>query len=414
MRATIFLVSIISIILFPTSGVRAQEWRGTVSEADGVEQVHSPGQPVRAEVTLSSRELWRAGGDAEDADLIGVVAQVVVDEEGNSYLLDQQLSQVLVYGPDGGLVRTIGREGAGPGEFRMAAGMCMLPGGYIGVFQMMPGRIVVFDREGNSLPDLATPGEGVMTIISGAKVSGQGLVIVLQESSLNESKITLRQSIRRMETDGSVGPALWETARDIDPAHMELGGEANAVPVWEVTPDGVVFLSTQYDRYSIDIYDASNELVRVVDREYESRKRTDEEIAKMKGRFKDLPGPMAGADMKVAKADRDILMMLSRGDGELWVLSSRSSREEVAGTLGAFESIDAAGHYDRNVRISADYTKDADTWFLCGDRLFVVKHGVGSIQSMLGAFRAPQPAGDSAEEPHAPEVVCYEVGAPLD
>jgi len=411
MRAAIFLVSLISIILFPILGVRAQEWRGTVSEADGVERVHNPSQPVRPAVTLSSRELWRAGGDAEDADLIGVVGEIVVDEEGNSYLLDQQLSQVLVYGPDGGLVRTIGREGAGPGEFRMASGMCMLPGGYIGVFQMMPGRIVVFDREGRSLPDLATPGEGAMIIITGAKVAGQGLVIVLQESSINGTKVTARQSIRRMGTDGSVAPALWETSRDIDPAHLELGSEANTVPVWEVAPDGGVFLSTQYGRYSIDVYDASNELVRVVEREYESRKRTDEEIAKVKERFKDLPGPMASADVKIAEADRDILMMLSRGDGELWVLSSRSSREEAAGTLGAFEVLDSAGHYDHNVRISADYTKDADTWFLRGDRLFVVKNGVGSIQSMLGAFRAPQPADESAEEPLAPEVVCYQVGA---
>lgn len=411
MRASIILVSIISIILFPNSGVRAQEWRGAASEADGAERVHNPAEPVRAEVTLASRELWRAGGDAEDADLIGVIAEVAVDDGGNSYLLDQQLSQVLVYGPDGGLVRTIGREGAGPGEFRMASGMCMLPGGYIGVFQMMPGRIVVFDREGNSLPDLATPGDGAMTIITGAKASGQGLVIVLQESSLNGTKITARQSIRRMGTDGSVAPALWEMSRDIDPAHMDLGPETNAIPVWEVTTDGDVFLSTQYDRYSIEVYDASNQLVRVVDREYESRRRTDEEIAKVKERFKDLPGPMAGAEVKIAETDRDIVMMLARSDGELWVLSSRSSRDEVEGTLGAFEVFDAAGHYDRNVRISADYKKDTDTWFLRGDRLFVVENGIGSIQSMLGAFRAPQPADESAEEPLAPEVVCYQVGA---
>jgi hypothetical protein len=44
-----------------------------------------------------------------------------VDADGNVWIVDRRLSQVLVVAPDGTLLRTIGRDGEGPGEFRLPA-----------------------------------------------------------------------------------------------------------------------------------------------------------------------------------------------------------------------------------------------------------------------------------------------------
>lgn len=51
------------------------------------------------------------------------------------FLLDQQLSEVKVFDSAGQWLRTMGREGEGPGEFRGPVDLALLPGGQVGVLQ---------------------------------------------------------------------------------------------------------------------------------------------------------------------------------------------------------------------------------------------------------------------------------------
>ena len=76
-----------------------------------------------AQRTVQLEEIWRVGGEDDEEILFGVVAFGVLDEEGNMYLLDSQLSQVLVINPEGELIDTLGREGEGPGEMRQPTGI---------------------------------------------------------------------------------------------------------------------------------------------------------------------------------------------------------------------------------------------------------------------------------------------------
>ena len=62
-------------------------------------------------------ELWRAGGE-DDEYFSAPSAPSEPTSEGQIYLLDSQLSEVHVYTPDGEHLRTVGREGDGPGEMR--------------------------------------------------------------------------------------------------------------------------------------------------------------------------------------------------------------------------------------------------------------------------------------------------------
>ncbi|MES2304849.1 MAG: hypothetical protein V4558_05050 [Gemmatimonadota bacterium] len=43
---------------------------------------------------------------------------IVVDSKGNFYILDQKPATIKAYGSDGAFLRTIGKDGSGPGEFR--------------------------------------------------------------------------------------------------------------------------------------------------------------------------------------------------------------------------------------------------------------------------------------------------------
>ncbi len=65
----------------------------------------------------------------EGADYVGMPTSVVPNSRGQ-YLVasDARRSEILLFGPQGNLLRTIGREGQGPGEFTWAGGLAIAPG----------------------------------------------------------------------------------------------------------------------------------------------------------------------------------------------------------------------------------------------------------------------------------------------
>ena len=52
-----------------------------------------------------------------ESEILSQPVDLALDDRGNLYVLDRFLAQILVLSPTGELLRTIGREGSGPGEF---------------------------------------------------------------------------------------------------------------------------------------------------------------------------------------------------------------------------------------------------------------------------------------------------------
>lgn len=112
------------------------------------EQVTNPAKAPNGQETIELKELWRVGGYDDEEVLFGVITDIIAGPNGNFYMLDSQLNEVQVYSPDGAYQRTIGREGEGPGEFRMAFNIVLLPNGNIGVLQAFPSKIVTLTPGG--------------------------------------------------------------------------------------------------------------------------------------------------------------------------------------------------------------------------------------------------------------------------
>src|SRR5574339_506103 len=60
--------------------------------------------------------------DGEDWELLSRVSQVAFDKQENLYVLDGGNHRVLVFNPQGKLVRKIGKQGGGPGELMTPVG----------------------------------------------------------------------------------------------------------------------------------------------------------------------------------------------------------------------------------------------------------------------------------------------------
>jgi hypothetical protein len=74
---------------------------------------------------------------------------LAVDDAGRIYVADQKPAVIKVYSPGGDLVRTIGHEGGGPGEFRAA--FIAVRGGFLVVHDPRESRTSVFDTAGTFL-----------------------------------------------------------------------------------------------------------------------------------------------------------------------------------------------------------------------------------------------------------------------
>ena len=150
------------------------------------------------------QRLWSLGGESdEDEEIFGLVESVLQDADGNVYLLDQQLIEIRVFDANGEYLRTIGREGEGPGEFRNPRGMFFLPDGRIGVIQMMPGRVAVLDTQGEGYEDFPLPGGGGFSMVEKVSPCGDYLAVKVMSGSFGDGKITNRLQLLLLDAKGN-------------------------------------------------------------------------------------------------------------------------------------------------------------------------------------------------------------------
>ena len=108
------------IVLFASLSLLASpqaEWKGTVVKEGDVTVVKNPREPLSKTPILELKEDLSIGGpDAQGDDVFSQARQVVADDAGTMYVLDEQASDVKVFDASGKYLRTIGRKGQGPGE----------------------------------------------------------------------------------------------------------------------------------------------------------------------------------------------------------------------------------------------------------------------------------------------------------
>jgi len=107
--------------------------------------LHANGSPVWGDSVSVVEEIRIGVLDGGDEYTLGHVAAMTVDGEGSIYVYDAQVPIIREYDAAGRFIRNVGREGAGPGEYRDVLGMAMLPGLELAVWDVGNSRITVYD-----------------------------------------------------------------------------------------------------------------------------------------------------------------------------------------------------------------------------------------------------------------------------
>jgi len=142
---SIFTALLLTLVFCPHSSLAGVPVRETI---DGVVHVKNPAKASGGVQILNMQEQWKVGGEDDEDILFGLIPRACSDEAGNIYVLDSQLNQVLVFNPEGEMVRTLFREGEGPGEIRQPRDMMVLGNGRVGVVQEFPGVVIFVENDG--------------------------------------------------------------------------------------------------------------------------------------------------------------------------------------------------------------------------------------------------------------------------
>ncbi|MBM4116191.1 hypothetical protein FJ251_00340 [bacterium] len=356
-------------------------WQGSVGSEAGVELVRNPAAPAAGEITLEPMLLWHLGAeeDADDSEVFGRVTEIVVDDAGVSYLLDSQLHEIRVFSPTGEYLRSLGRNGEGPGEFVNGLHLFLLPENRLGVAQMMPSRIAVLGTGGEGFSDLHVPGvEGAaFSMIDGARAAAGHCVLSLMTPIAGPERSETRKRLIAVDPAGK----LLATYSQLSEFH-EGGGivlrfgsgeseDEDFMAQWDVDAAGRVYTAPFYDQYLIRVYAADGTLSRLIRRDGERIKRSREEIAEIEERQAGIPESVPRPT--ISPYLRQIQSFLTRPDGSLWVSTAAGSRERRAGRVGPFDRFDAEGRFQQRLWLAADYDPERDEIIVTGDRLFVLK-----------------------------------------
>jgi hypothetical protein len=388
--------------------VQAATWEGKEVDKDGVPHMMNPATPIEEPTALQLTQRWEVGGDDDDELFFGVLTQITSDDKGNIYVLDAQLSEVFVFTPAGEYIRSIGREGEGPGEFRRPSDLFITPSGNVAVMQRMPGKIVLLTPDGDPIGNHALPETDGMRMFSGGRRAGDDVVLSAQQMRRTDGGFEIKSSLIRVNTDGEQLATYAERTDTRDMANMEMDEKTfgRGALVWSTDPNGRVNTSEDFDTYHIDVWAADGTLERVIERDYESRVRTDEEKKRSmpRVRIRRRGGRAQQMNIKMSDTDRDIQQLYPRGDGSLWVLASRGAFDADDKTIATFDVFDSEGRFINQITLRGDGDFVDDGFHFVGDRLFVVKGLRTAFDAMVGgADEDAEPVAD----PEPMSVICY-------
>jgi hypothetical protein len=192
---------------------------------------------------------------------------VAVDAQGRVYVADAGAEHLMVFGPDGKFIRTIGRKGQGPGEFQ-GPEFVEIGGGRVFVWEAMNRRISILDAEGRFVGSAASAPffTGAFGVFIQMRALPDGRLIVHYERGLPagaEGRPSDRrdQVIELLSAEGKPLQRLLE--QKVRTSRFVWNAEYNAnvrVPFpyhpalhMEVTPAGVMAVGCS-ERYEIEIH----------------------------------------------------------------------------------------------------------------------------------------------------------------
>jgi len=250
--------------------------------------------PLDEEYSLPEADVYLTVSDSIGVELgdsnyvFGQIIGADLTASGNIAVLDLQKTCISVFNPAGDFIERIGRQGSGPGEFQLPAGMAffpveaesgtpdsLVPG--FAVCDAMGGKLVYFDAEHDYMMDVQGFFPSPPAVLAG--VRGGDIVGMKPEFVQDETGMYMGFTIARWPM-GEPEPSVvyYESMSPFDPS--DLSSMQDDIVSFAASPDGLVLtapLSTE--EYTFTLWSPDGEeLFIFVDEDYQRVPKSQTEI----------------------------------------------------------------------------------------------------------------------------------------
>jgi hypothetical protein len=276
-------------------------------------------------------EELRIGSESDDAAGFSDIRGLLVDANGNIWVLEASTQEIRVFDPRGKHLRNIGRKGQGPGEFIYADGMAMAPDGLIWVHDPKNARFSIFDQEGKFVRQQLAPSNGYGFIWFGG-IDRQGRIWdqVFRQDPKNPGQSWMRRAAADWRTVDTLAlPSCGKPGRSPEEGSFKLPHGFAAVPYYPGPltaidyDDGSLWCaptSAEYEfvRLRIGRGDTVGRLAARADRVPVTPAERDSAISKLK-EFMKRAGEASLDWSRIPRVKPVIQWPFVEGDGRLWV-----------------------------------------------------------------------------------------------
>lgn len=158
--------------------------------------------PTVSDTLAPDLVIGREDGRPEEA--FGRIADIEVGSEGTIYVIDQQASAVRVFDAGGSFVRSIGREGEGPGEFQRPGQIALSPDGGVWVYDYAMRTVIALDSLGRETDRFAAtasgPQAGPLSFIWDGRIAEDGTLV----QTVQRAKFTTGESLEEADNSAFV------------------------------------------------------------------------------------------------------------------------------------------------------------------------------------------------------------------
>ncbi len=246
----------------------APQWAGTIdTAASGRVTVVNPAEGVwRAGTGWRVVEELRIGApDGSGPDVLGDISALAEDVGGQIWALEAREQTFKVFDRAGRFVRTVGRQGGGPGEFRQVAGVARTRDQHLVVVDFMGARISVIDTAGvlvRSYP--TTAAFAVIPWPGGVDTAGHFYGVVARPTAGDVTVALVRHDTAMMPLDTLLPPSRPKRQQAMF-GHPD-GGLRASIPfspsvLWRLTTVGD-FWSVETGTYTLYRHSARGDTLR--------------------------------------------------------------------------------------------------------------------------------------------------------
>ena len=358
MKKILILLLLASTFIWPACS-RKPESAASVEVVDGIEYIHNTETPLHPEKSVTFEEDLSIESEDEEGNIILYrPGGYGIDEKENIFISDYQDKVIKVFDTQGQVIRTIGREGNGPGEFQNIGRLYLLPDAKLLVLDWEINRISLLDTEGNFIsshnyqnnsydiyfadPSFYVREEIVYGEVIEAGVLERFLYIKAYDYSGKELFSFGKFTHYHSQAIDEEGRRFTISPKPFDVYSILAGDQKN-----------LLLYNCLNDKYLIEVYDRDGKLFRMIDRPYQPLPTTE------KDREEYLAGFSSSSEKDLALIEKNIVMpklktvtdrMVVDDEGSLWV-ETNEEREEGGQIYTAYDVFNEDGHYAYRVWI---------------------------------------------------------------